>query len=493
MNRFTEIVPLVLTPLTPIHIGCGEDFEPTNYVIDGGVLYPFEPAALRLNNKDRLLLMQSSNRPGIDAILAVQQFFHRRRDDCRAASPRAIPVATGIVDWYEGRIGRVVQREGGGRRVGNELGIERTSHHPYTGEPYLPGSSIKGSARTGWLNDVDREPPRPRDRQRSPARDESTQLENQILGGSFSSDPFRLVEFADAAGADLKSRVFFAVDRRKRSRPDGEEKDLAVAREAIAGGQFRAAQGEIRFKARPVSADPRHAPRAEKCIDDFAALARACNRFYGSRLAADLEVLTALGEVQWTEAFQSLTAVLKPALDDGGAMLLRVGRHSGAEGVTLDRHRWIRIMEGRGQAHWARDATTIWLAADREDVRANLRPFGWLLLERADDLPDGDHLYRWCEQERNTSTAPSGAGEAPLIALARADAGSSATAGRPSASRAQAAPGSLVFRRGDRVRNTEGEIGIVMSDVMIGESTMTIEIDGDLETVRVTEWRTARS
>jgi CRISPR-associated protein Csm5 len=408
VNRFTETVPLVLTPLTPIHIGCGEDFEPTNYVIDGGVLYPFEPTALLLNASDRRLLMQSANRPGVHAILAVQQFFHQRRGECRAASPLAIPVAAGVADWYEERVGRVVQREGDGRWVGNELGIERTAHHPYTGIPYLPGSSIKGSARTAWLNDVDQEPPRPRDRERSPARGENIQLENQILGGSFSSDPFRLIEFGDAAGASLKSRVVFAVDRRKRPRPDSKEKDLAVARETIAGGQFRAAQAEIRFKARPVSSDPKHTPRAEKCIGDFAALARASNRFYRSRLEDDLVVLAAFGEAQWAHSFQSLIAALKPALDNGRAMLLRVGRHSGAESVTLDRHRWIRIMEGRGKAHWARDPTTIWLATGRGDSRADLRPFGWLLLERADRLSASDALSRWCDAELNASRSQAG-------------------------------------------------------------------------------------
>jgi CRISPR-associated protein Csm5 len=407
LNRFTEIVPLVLTPLTPIHVGCGEDFEPTNYVIDDGVLYPFEPTALPLNENDRRLLMQGANRPGINAILAVQQFFHHRRGECRAASPRAIPVAAGIADWYEGRIGRVVHHEGDRRWIGNELGIERTAHHPYTGIPYLPGSSIKGSARTGWLNDIHQETPRPRDRDRSPARDDSVELEKRILGGSFSSDPFRLVEFADAAGSDLNSRVVFAIDRRKRPRLDTKQKDLAVAREAIAGGQFRAAQGEIRLKTRPASSDPKHTPRAEKCIRDFAALARGCNRFYRSRLEADLDLLAALGEAQWAGAFQSLIAALKPTLDEGRAMLLRVGRHSGAESVTLDRHRWIRIMEGRGQAHWARDATTIWLAADGEDSRADLRPFGWLLLERADNFLTNDTLSRWCDAEFNASRAQS--------------------------------------------------------------------------------------
>jgi CRISPR-associated protein Csm5 len=490
MNRFTEIVPLVLTPLTPIHVGCGVDFEPTNYVIDDGILYPFEPTALSLNNGDRLLLMQHANRPGLDAILAVQQFFHGKRPECRRISRFGIPVAAGIAEWYEGRIGRVVQREGGGHGVGNELGIERTAHHLYSGRPYLPGSSLKGSARTGWLNDLDKGPPVRRDPRERPTEN-SSELEINLLGGSFSSDPFRLIQFADATGVNLKSRVVFAVARRKRPRPDAKEKNLAVAREAIAGGQFRGAQGEIRFKARPASAGPGHAPHREKCIGDFVALARACNTFYRSRLEADFEVLAALGEAQWAGTFQSLKAALAPALDSGDAILLRVGRHSGAEAATLDRHRWIRIMEGPGKAHWAREATTIWVAAERADSRAGLRPFGWLLLERADNLLANDALNRWCEQETSAAAAPRSGREVPPTPFARAPTRSSATADHTSATPAQAALASLVFRRGDRVCNAEGEVGKIVSDVKIGESTMTIEIDGDLETVRVSEWKTA--
>jgi CRISPR-associated protein Csm5 len=105
----------VLTPLTPIHIGCGEDFEPTNYVIDGGVLYSFDPTALSFDQSDRRLLMQSANRPGLEAIIAVQQFFHQKRPECRAVSRFAIPVASGVADWYED-IGRVVLREQGRAR-----------------------------------------------------------------------------------------------------------------------------------------------------------------------------------------------------------------------------------------------------------------------------------------------------------------------------------------------------------------------------------------
>jgi hypothetical protein len=64
-------------------------------------------------------------------------------------------------------------------------------------------------------------------------------------------------------------------------------------------------------------------------------------------------------------------------------------------------------MEGHGKAHWAPAATTIWLAADREDSQADLRPFGWLLMERADNLLTNDHLRRWCDAELNASRSQS--------------------------------------------------------------------------------------
>ena len=34
MTPFEQASRIALTPLTPIHVGCGETFEPTNYVID---------------------------------------------------------------------------------------------------------------------------------------------------------------------------------------------------------------------------------------------------------------------------------------------------------------------------------------------------------------------------------------------------------------------------------------------------------------------------
>ncbi len=45
-SRFLSTHRISITPLSPIHIGCGDTYEPTNYVIDRqrGFLYGFDPS-----------------------------------------------------------------------------------------------------------------------------------------------------------------------------------------------------------------------------------------------------------------------------------------------------------------------------------------------------------------------------------------------------------------------------------------------------------------
>lgn len=56
--------------------------------------------------------------------------------------------------------------------------------------------------------------------------------------------------------------------------------------------------------------------------------------------------------------------------------LLRIGHHFGADSVTVDAPRVIKIMKGRDQAAgWAKEATTLWLAAEsKEQQMENMQP-----------------------------------------------------------------------------------------------------------------------
>ena len=62
MSPFLTTHRLHLTPLSPLHIGCGEDFEPTNYVIDDGLLYGFDPSRAALNDLQRKQLTDVARR-----------------------------------------------------------------------------------------------------------------------------------------------------------------------------------------------------------------------------------------------------------------------------------------------------------------------------------------------------------------------------------------------------------------------------------------------
>jgi hypothetical protein len=116
----------------------------------------------------------------------------------------------------------------------------------------------------------------------------------------------------------------------------------------------------------------------------------------------------------WIDDFERLIEALRPAFLEGRMMLLRVGRHSGAESVTLERRRSILIRGGRERgSSRQRDATTIWLAAEHENSINEFRPFGWLLVER-DHSPPEEHLERWCEGEAKAFSLPAASENPPV-------------------------------------------------------------------------------
>lgn len=401
-----DTLALRLTPLTPIHIGCGVDFEPTNYVIDEDALFAFEPSLARLADADRKALIGAVSANGDAAIPSVQKFFHDRRALFMGVSHQAVAVASGVSRQYAARIGQVAQREIAGRRVANQLEIERTAHHPHSGNPFLPGSSLKGAMRTAWLDTLNGGRAKPAE------KESASDVERRLLGGTFHTDPFRLLRVADAAGPDVLAKVVFSTNHKKRVVMDKngqvvQAQGPTVRRETIVGGQYRCLVSEIRLdflggRDHRDRDDKPLAPVITKRISDLETLSRACNRFYLGRLEAELRVLDErrFAAPTWLEGFRSLIAELKPGLDAGALMLLRVGRHSGAESVTIDGIRSIRIMAGKGrQSEWsAVGAKTLWLAAEREDDRSDLLPFGWLLIERATS-PDLPELKRWCEAQ----------------------------------------------------------------------------------------------
>lgn len=382
---------LAITPLSPVHMGTDADYEPTGYVIDDGALFEFDAIAA-------LQALPETERKKLDRILAgkpddamlrqVQGFFHANRERLIGHSRRQVRVNKSIEAFYKDRVGKVAQHEHGGRKVQNKLEIERTAWNPVSGKPILPGSGLKGAIRTALLD-------RENDGRRLGGGERNRDLQNRLFDfrpGKFELDPMRLIRLGDAPlrnGIDLPTEVLFALNRKKRPvekngtevQSRAEQQGLYQLLECLPPLFDRPFAGTLTVQDLDQVGNERNTPRLRFGIDD---IATACNRFYQPILERELALLRQRGfvDAHWADRIEQLLRQLQPPFEKGRAFLLRAGRHSGAESVTLNGVRSIKIMKGRGEKpDWSDSPKTLWLAGHERQAQRDLLPFGWLLVE----------------------------------------------------------------------------------------------------------------
>ena len=415
MTDFIKTHALVLTPLSPIHIGCGEDFEPTNYVIEEGILYGFDPSRATLNDLQRSKLADAARK---GSIAGIQKFF---REHASAFKPHAqvlIPVANGVAKQYEKRLGEAANMESSGSAVMNKLEIER---HVYTGIkqlPFIPGTSFKGALRTAHLDKLNdgRRPSGDLFKFSGEAKS-SGAFEKELLEGDFETSPLRLLKVSDLMPVREPEReVLFAVNRKKRLVLDkfGQEvqpKGISGRKDCVLGGQYRLFQANVTMpallsqvgladqKGKPLTPTRRQlTPQGNL---DISALAKASNRYHKQRLSNELAVLDSRGLVHpdWKRQIQALlTGEVGRMLEEGKALLVRLGRYGGAHSKTLSGEgvASIKIMGAKGsQPTFESDTKTVWLSAQFEHDQKHLIPFGWALVE-IDPTNDCEPLKAWC-------------------------------------------------------------------------------------------------
>jgi CRISPR-associated protein Csm5 len=128
----------IVTPLTPLHIGSGEAIEPFEYVVsDDGWLYKFAPedflAQLSAEDQDEFVKWAGTD------VVQARKFLHARREKVQAVAEYRFAVTPQTKQDYDARM----------ENPKSDLGIGvfiRTN-----GQPYIPGSSLKGALRTASL------------------------------------------------------------------------------------------------------------------------------------------------------------------------------------------------------------------------------------------------------------------------------------------------------------------------------------------------------
>lgn len=418
MTHFLNHYTLKYTPLSPLHIGADESYEPGNYVIDdeAGALYGFDSqsalAGLSENERQQLLAIVNG-KPDDTMLTKVQAFFHNHREKLLAYAKQPIPTASGIKSLYQKRIGKTAQHEGNGRQVINKLEIERTFYNPVDAAPLLPGSSIKGAIRTALLDAInDGQPQRDRN-------ERNQQLQQRLLAGKFHTDPMRLVSIGDAAWHGKPDKpacqVRFAVNRKRKPvvkngqlvKSQAETRDLYQLLECIAPNHYQGFTGSLTLhNTQSIAQDDKKLPQ-QRLHWSVKEIAKACNGFYMGLFWRELNAMKERHylKTDWFNQVEQLmeNGLLK-RLNDGEAFLLRIGRHSGAEALTLDGVRRIKIMQGRGEkSKWEKQPKTWWLAADDIAETKALLPFGWVLVE-IDPQSHDTQLQNWLEQSHGDLT-----------------------------------------------------------------------------------------
>ncbi|MBF0152729.1 MAG: type III-A CRISPR-associated RAMP protein Csm5 [Magnetococcales bacterium] len=304
---------LVISTLSPIHIGCGEDYEPTHYVVKENSLYPLLDLAATgafANHEGRQKLERAV--AGKDSLVNLQKLYGQETD-LPFTADRYVPMTNAAAARHKNWI------TGKGQCV-----IERTIYDPISQNPILPGTSIKGAIRTAILNHLIKT-------KNVHEFKNAKELEKKILGGSFDTDPLRLLKIGDAHLADARTcEPTRIMTRHGRHWKDG---------------------STITVK------DP--SQNLVECISPFMVrsfvarmtvqhgwpydIADICNGFYGGIVfKKQIDMLEAMKTPEWTDLAQEI----RHSMAAKSGFLLRVGKHDGAEFLTIEKYRKIKTKHG---------------------------------------------------------------------------------------------------------------------------------------------------
>ena len=283
---FLQHYPMTISTLSPIHIGCGEDYEPTNYVMIDQCLQYFNSMGLsNVLNDDDIKKLESSL-SARDPLIHLQKFIYDRKEKFASQSVQSRVVTKSLFEKYEKVVGKSANIESDGGKIVNKLEIARTAYNSHTQLPVILGSSIKGSMRTAWLNHLNNGKdinPKPRN---------SRDLEKELLKGNFSEDPFRLVKVADAEFVASHSvrypEILFEnnIKRVQKQNQKPARQLLCLMREIIPEFNVDSFRGSLTLQD---LLDVSH-EKIPKSTISFVQLVKACNKFYQSILKKELNI-----------------------------------------------------------------------------------------------------------------------------------------------------------------------------------------------------------
>lgn len=310
-----------LTPLTPVHIGCAVDYEPTDTLIH-------DKQAFHLKG---LIDWQSASRDSLANKLknakdyaTIQTAFISLADELKALAPRAIAMPFSNL-WATDKKGKINT-------------IERTAFNSKTGVPIITGSALKGAFR-------------------------NAHIERNGEQGNFDTDPLRQLKISDS---NIESNALTAVFQRQSRHRDMTDTSVKDPSQNYAESLLPAQKNVLECNISVLSMDGRS---PLKGLDISKLIDHACLHTFETiqtELSTQRNNAIDLPLKLWFEKHSTTLQLLRSK----GAALLRVGKHVGAEQLTDARGRKIKTKYNTP----APISTTL---AFNGNIR---QPFGFMLL-----------------------------------------------------------------------------------------------------------------
>ena len=300
--------------LSPLHIGTGKEIEPLDYIITGERLY-------RLSFERFVTDMTESERLAFEGILDKGNLLETRKYveehiNVERNTLYSTEVSPQIRSLYHTKKGDIQ----------NQLLINPFIRTEGAYVPIVPGSSIKGAIRTAVISKLASSSglPKPKDFR------EENEFESAVLGyKDGKDDPFRGIKTRDKI---LENDSTIIREIRNVSKKNGrlQSNDMQIICEVSHSsltGKTVAFETEVSFDDALFSIHFLSKTLTKELIIE------SCTNFYKDKMEKEHEKFYKNSEVE-KYSKQLLSTTL-----DNNSFLVRVGRFSGVESVTLDNYR----------------------------------------------------------------------------------------------------------------------------------------------------------
>jgi len=316
-----EDIKLECEVLSPVHIGTGEEIAAYDYFIKSGLLIKINlNKVIGSLTESELMEFNQINESG--NFIRLRKFLTKKSSDLgwlTSVTEFTIPVSSEIETKYNENI----------ENPENQLLINLNQRTRLSNNPILPGSSIKGSIRTAVLSKLGlRITNLPKSAQFAEAKILNTLRENKFGKTYFdvSGDPFKNFKIADVQLKQGDTYICSIKNISKDGRGRLKTNEMQMIHEVFNSILVdKSLKFEIDIKIGKMQVDNE--------ILDKLFIINACKSFYNDKLRT-----TNFDFFQGTEIEDYVVKIMKQ-INSQDEFLIRLGRFSGKESITLDKHR----------------------------------------------------------------------------------------------------------------------------------------------------------